>query len=105
MRLYPKHLAGKTIEASRELIEIIEKLHDVNARLKEAKQANDEIDDRIKFIMCDAEAVMVDGSPAVTWKAGKDTVAFDTDKFAIDHPELFIKYATTKPGVRRFLIK
>jgi len=105
LRLYPKHLTGKTIEASRELIEIIERLHDANARLKEAKQAKDEIDEKIKFIMCDAEAVMVDGAPAVTWKSGKDTVAFDMDKFAIDHPELYIKYATTKPGVRRFLIK
>ncbi len=105
LRLYPKHSPGKTIEASRDLRDMIDKLHDATARLKECKQTKDEIDERIKAIMCDAEAVLIDGSPAITWKAGKDGVSFDTDKFALDYPELYLKYASTTPGARRFLIK
>jgi predicted phage-related endonuclease len=42
---------------------------------------------------------------AISWKRGKDSKAVDTDRLLADHPELRERYATDKPGSRRFLVR
>lgn len=41
---------------------------------------------------------------AVTWKKAKDSTGFDVTQLLKDYPELQQRYATTKPGSRRFLV-
>lgn len=105
LRIFPRHMAGKTIEAGPELIAEIDNLRLNSIMFKEVKDKKEEIEGRLKMIIRDAEAVLIDGEPAITWKAAKDGDTFDTERFTSEYPELAAKFTVIKPGARRFLLK
>jgi putative phage-type endonuclease len=69
---------------------------------REAAARKDEAANRIKAALGDAEAGLLSGQVAVTWKT--DAVGrFDLERFRADHPDLYDRYRG-EPA-RRFLVK
>lgn len=62
---------GVSVEADSEALDNIEELRQVNASIAECEARQDELKDRIKLFMQDAEALVQDGVTLATWKTGK----------------------------------
>lgn len=41
----------------------------------------------------------------VLFRRSQDSTTINTDLLLLNHPDLAVEYATTKPGTRRFLIR
>ncbi len=103
--LYRTHAPGKAILATEELAQTIAELIETQKVIKNASEQADKYKLGIQLIMQDAESIIVDGRPAVTWKTAKDSLTFDETRFKSDHPDLYNSYLATSPGSRRFLVK
>ena len=101
----PRSAAGKSLEATEELSDLIFDLREANKRKKTAEDEAKEIAEKIKVFMGDAEALTYKGLTLCTWKSCKDTQKFDSDSFSTAHPDLVKKFTKSVPGQRRFLIK
>lgn len=103
----PRHVAGKTIEATDELVEDCRQLKELKEELSGLDNRKKELEAAIKMAMGDAEALTLPNStkPLATWKATKDKTCFDEKKFAAENPELYRSYQYTKAGTRMFLLK
>ena len=103
---YPVHNAGKSIDASEELLETCNQLMDVNAQIKELDKKKTEYEDALKFAMADSESIISpSGKVLATWKASKSSLKFDEKKFAAENPELHKKFLSETQGSRRFSFK
>jgi len=102
---WPRHKEGVIINATGTCCDIIDKLREARRRRKDAEDEVEGLEDAIKLAMRDAETLLVDGTPAVTWRAGKDTQMLDIARMKEENIEIYNKYQITKPGVRRFLLK
>ena len=107
----PRHVAGHYIEADGELLEELAELRDIKSEVSRLDARKKELEERVKMIMGDAEALVAPGStqakPQVlaTWKTSKDSLKFDEKKFAAENPDIYAKYQFTKSGSRTFLLK
>lgn len=107
----PRHMEGKTVEASEELVMKLKELKEVKENLSGLEDVKKSLENEIKMAFGDAEALVAPGSsPAkpvilATWKSAKDSLKFNEKKFATEHPELHAEYQYYSPGSRRFLIK
>lgn len=64
------------------------------------------LEDRIKKTMGAAGVLTTpNGQTLATWKASADSTAFDSKRFAKEHPEIYDRYQIIRPGSRRFLLK
>lgn len=108
---FPKQEAGKTIEASDELIERYNELKETNAEIKRLTAIKEQAEEYIKLTMKDAESVIIPASTdnplktLCTWKAPKPSEKFDMEQFKSENGELYAKYLRTTSGSRRFSIK
>ena len=101
----PRSVAGKIVDADEGIATLI-------SELKEAKQAADvasgkvdELTEKIKLFMGDAETLNYNGIVLATWKSNKDSVKFDAKRYQAENSELCRKYMVTTPGQRRFIVK
>ena len=103
----PRHVAGKVLEATDELIEDCRQLKELKEELSGLDSRKKELEAAIKMAMGDAEALVAPNSvkPLATWKASKGRTCFDEKKFAAENPELYQSYQYTKAGPRTFLLK
>lgn len=105
----PRHVIGKQVEATPELIADCTELKELKEELSSMEARKKQLEADIKMAMGDAEALVskVSERPVVlaTWKASKDSIRFDEKRFAAAQPELYNEYLTTKAGSRHFLIK
>lgn len=103
----PRHVAGKVLEATDELIEDCRQLKELKEELSGLDTRKKELEAAIKMAMGDAEALVAPNSvkPLATWKASKGRTCFDEKKFAAENPELYQSYQYTKAGPRTFLLK
>ena len=103
----PRHVAGKTVEATDELIDECRQLKELKEELSGLDSRKKELEAAIKMAMGDAEAIVAPHTvkPLATWKATKGKTCFDEKKFAAENPELYKNYQYTKPGIRMFLLK
>ena len=104
---YPRHEAGKAVEATPELIERWQEYKDADAEVRRLTKIKDDAADAIKMAMADAESLVspVDAHTIITWKASKDGTKFDAKRFEAENPDLYAKYTITTPGTRRFICK
>lgn len=103
--LYPRHTAGKIIEAGPHLVDICQEERHLAAAVKETEQELERLRFQIREAMADAEEMHYLGTPIATFRAAKDSRKFDEDRFAKEQPELYAKYLMTKAGSRRLLVK
>jgi putative phage-type endonuclease len=104
-RLYPKEVFGRVLEASDKLMEDWRSLSSIKQQVKELEAQQEEIENRLKALMLDAERLEYMGMPLVTWKQSKSSMKFDEKAFAMVHPDLHKQFLVEKPGARRFLVK
>ncbi|MDR2084367.1 MAG: YqaJ viral recombinase family protein [Bacteroidales bacterium] len=106
MMKYPKHIQGKIIETkNEEVLKYYDELNRLKDEISELGSKKTEIEDAMKFIIGDGEALSYCGQILATWKASKDGEKFNVKKFEKEHPELYLKYLDNKNGSRRFLLK
>lgn len=103
----PRHVPGKMLEATDELINECRQLRELKEELSGLDSRKKELEAAIKMAMGDAEALVAPHTvkPLATWRATKDRTRFDEKRFAAEHPELYRSYQTTEPGIRTFLLK
>lgn len=102
---FPKNIFGKTISATDELVDKCRQLKEIKEEISSLTAAKNDLEDSIKLAMEDAEAVIKDGKPLVTWKSAKDSNKFNEKRFAAENPELYVSYKEVVAGSRRFLVK
>ena len=101
----PRSQAGKAVEATEEISDIAARLVEAKASAVQAASEVDELTDKLKLYMGDAEALTYQGLTLATWKTGKDRVSFDGKRYQAEHPELVAAYMKSAPGNRTFLLK
>ena len=104
-RAFPKHFSGKVVKATEELRNDYQRLIEVRAQKKVLELEEEQIKERMKLIMRDAEAISYYEETLVTWRASKPSRKFQKNAFETDHPELYQAYVEEVPGSRRFLVK
>ncbi len=94
-RKFPLHQDGKRVEATRELLPLIEEYKEVDAKCKELNEMLERREELAAFIgdfMGDAEAITVLGAPALTFK--KQSTGFRLPAtFREVEPDIWTKYA------------
>jgi len=102
----PLHKEGKTVEATPEILEMLDHLKTIKEGAKALETQQKEIEDNLKVFFGDAEAIVNGyGRPIATWKAPKPSSKFDAKAFEADHPEECAAYIRQVQGTRRLLIK
>lgn len=107
----PRHVLGKFVEADATIMQEIAEMRLLKEELAKLDARKKEIEDNIKMMIGDAEALVAPGStqakPEVlaTWKNAKDSTKFDEKLFAKENPDTYAKYQYTTSGSRRFLLK
>ena len=107
----PRHVLGKFVEADATIMQEIAEMRLLKEELAKLDARKKEIEDNIKMMIGDAEALVAPGStqakPQVlaTWKNAKDSTKFDEKLFAKENPDTYAKYQYTTSGSRRFLLK
>lgn len=101
-----KSTPEKTIEADDTAKYQIDLLREKKAQYAALENEINIITDALKTLMVDSEAIVDEsGNVLVTWKSGKDKVAFDSKLFIAENPDLYARYCKPVPGNRSFLIK
>lgn len=83
------------------------------SNLRAAKRMRDDLNDKIdKYtdeitVFMGANDTLLDsnGNVAITWKAAKDSIHFDSQAFMKQYPKEYNAFLKVRPGSRRFLIK
>lgn len=101
---YPKEAAGKSIEATADIVDVFAELKSLRGEIARMERQKEALEERIKLAFGDAETMEYCGTRLATWKASKDSSRFDAKAFTADHPELAAKYTRQTAGVRRLLI-
>lgn len=104
--LYPRHQEGLIRTATLEIEQMARRLGELKAAGKGLDAEIEKLENRIKVQMGAAGVLVASGGETLaTWKASADSASFDSKKFKAEHPEMFDRYTTLKPGTRRFLLK
>lgn len=108
---YPRHEAGKFIEATPEMIEQYETLKSTSAEIKRLMDIKTEAENALKIAIGEAEGIVAPATlessarTLVSWKASKDARKFNEKAFAAENADLYESYLETVAGSRRFLVK
>jgi len=105
VKRWPRHTDGKLIEATSETFNIWDRACSVRNQIKQLEKEKEELETTLKNIIQDAEGLLYQGQLLATFKQSKDTKQFDREKFRAEHPDLYEKYLTARPGTRRFYLK
>jgi len=105
-KIYKSHIDGLKIKASQETVSLLNSYVAVKNIKKIVEAKEEELKDKIKFILKDSEALINENDDVLaTWKKNKDSKTFDTDLFKAENPELYSKYLKDKQGARPLLTK
>jgi predicted phage-related endonuclease len=103
--LFPRSKASKSIEAPKELSELIIQLKAIQSQVASHEEKMSEIKQALMGHMQDAEVLTYQGQVLATWKAPKASTRIDTKKLALEHPEMIAAYQTEVANSRRLVIK
>jgi len=82
---------GKVIEVQ-ELEEVHEKIITLKEQKKAIEEELEQLEEKVKVIMKDAEIVTIGGRPAFSWKNTKPFLRLDTEAIKKEAPELYEKF-------------
>ena len=87
LRLHPRD-DGTSIEATPDLVELIERGRVLRGEMKDCQTELDGIGDAIRLALGEHAVLSIGGKPAITWKA-QNRSAFDQAEFKREYPDLF----------------
>lgn len=102
--LYRRSL-GRTVDADEAIAQAVAELRGLRAMAKDAATRAEKVEATIKAFMGEAEALLIDGKPAVTWKSTKESKRIDVDALRQCHPAIAERFAVTAAGTRPFKLK
>lgn len=102
---YSSHTAGKQIEVGDDIFAAYKDLKDVRKQLDALEERKTLLEDKMKMVFEDAEAITYGGETLATWKKSKDSEKFDVKKFQEENPRIAKDYTYIAPGSRRFVLK
>lgn len=79
-------------------------LVNLRADIKVREEQAERLKQRIQQAMGDSSEARFE-TGRVLYRRSQDSTTINTDLLLLNHPELAVEYATTKPGTRRFLIR
>jgi putative phage-type endonuclease len=103
--LFQRSSVGKSIEANRKTIALIQELKTLESQAQREEEQIDQIKQTLMETMADAEVLTYFGKPVVTWKAPKPSYRIDTKRLGQKHPELVKAYQSPIQSSRRFVVK
>ena len=103
--LFHTEVAGKTIAASTQDLELITQFHTLTKELGDKEQVLSQIKEQIMAHMGDAEKLCHQDQVLATWKRPKTSFRFDSKRFELEHPELYPVYQTPIANSRRLVFK
>jgi len=77
------------------LRDVIARVRENNRAIKAMEAENDELKNRLRAALGSAEAGVIDGEPAITWRP-HGAPHFDSARFREEHPALAEEYTTVK---------
>lgn len=105
MLKYPIHTAGKVVEIGENYLNTYTEIKELKDRISELEEKKTDLENELKSLFGDAEAIAYKGQTLATWKAPKESSKFDTAAFQKDHPDMAKDYLKPFQGGRRFLLK
>lgn len=101
----PRSVAGKIVDADEDIASLVAELKEAKLTADVASGKVDELTEKIKLYMGDAETLNYNGIVLATWKSNKDSVKFDAKRYQAEHADACKSYIITTPGQRRFILK
>jgi putative phage-type endonuclease len=103
---WPAEIKGSAVEARypAHVRALLEERAELKARISGDDKRAKEIDLALRAMAGDAEALLVDGQPAVTFKSQRNTPSVDK-ALETDHPEIYARYVTRSSSRRIHVIK
>jgi len=89
---FQKSNNGKSIEATPEVIALIQQLKALESQAQTDEEQMDAIKQALMQTMADAEVLTYLGKPVITWKTPKPSYRIDTKRLTLEHPELVKAY-------------
>lgn len=104
---FRSHKAGKSKEATAEIMEMIARLKEVKGEMKKSEKEQKELEAGLKLFFEDAETILSpQGDVLATWKSGKPKMKFDQKAWEAATPEdERAKWYSEVQGARMLLIK
>ena len=103
--LFPSELKGKFAEANSDLFEMVLHFHELQDEIKSKELEVDHIKEAVMEKMQDCESLRYEDLTLATWKKPKESMRFDSKRFAQDCPEIFKQYQYPINVSRRLVIK
>jgi len=95
---------GGTIQATPEIEELCNQLIEIRKKEKEVEFEKNLIENQIKEYMGE-NAYLMTGMGLFSWKRSKESISVDWKSLSAElSQDLIDKYATTRPGIRRFTV-
>lgn len=102
-KLFPQHIKDKAIEAKEETYKVFQELVEVKEKVKELSARKEEIEEAIKLVFRDAEAIEYNGITLATYKT-QSQKRIDSKRLKAELPDIFEKYANVI-SFRKLLVK
>ena len=103
--LFSKGDSAKGVQATKEIVELTDRLYQLNSEIEAFEQQVSSIKQTIMTQMGEAEILTYQGKTLATWKAPKPSFRLDTKKMELDHPTLCLEYKTPIQNSRRLIIR
>ena len=103
--LFRKGDSAKGVQATKEIVELTDRLHQLNSEIEAFEREASSIKQTIMTQMGEAETLTYQGKTLATWKAPKPSFRLDTKKMELDHPILCLEYKTPIQNSRRLIIR
>lgn len=102
--LYPGNAPAADFSDDRNLSATFADLVSLRADIKAREVQAEKLKQVIQQAMGDASEAQFE-TGRVLFRRSQDSTTINTDLLLLNHPDLAVEYATTKPGTRRFLIR
>jgi len=103
--LYGDNLSNEIIVADCDVLEELEKLKELKARLKEYEASKTQMEEKIKCFMQDKQTLVNPHSKTVaTWRKTSGYKKFNDKQFKAEHPDLYEQYLNIEAGGHRTLL-
>lgn len=103
--LYTQSKVPNSIEATAEVLDMLQEVPKLNAAVSECEDRLSQIKQTIMQAMQDADTLSWNGKVLATWKAPKPSFKLDAKTITQDHPDLVAQYQMPITNSRRLVIK